>query len=60
MSNLKINDKKRLLVQLIELYIYCGYDISDLVGRPFAYFNYDAVINAIQGLTNEKNSIDND
>lgn len=35
--------KKELLVRLIELMLYTGYDISDLVGRPLSYFNYTAI-----------------
>lgn len=39
--------KLALLTELVELRIYTGYRIDDIIGLPFSHFNYDAVKNDI-------------
>lgn len=53
-------EKKALLVELIELMLYCGYDISDMVGIPLSKFNFNGgVQSAIESYKKEKQKIDN-
>lgn len=35
-----LDEKKRLLIKLIELLVMGGYDISHLVGKPLNYFDF--------------------
>ena len=53
-----IKEKKKLIVQLIELKIYCGYDVSDLIFKPSTYFDYDGVKKVILKYKKEKKIID--
>jgi hypothetical protein len=45
---MKPKDKKRLLITLIELEVFLGYDISNLVGKQLSQFNWDGVMNVIE------------
>lgn len=40
-------EKRSLLTELIELMVHTGYDISDLIGRPLYYFDYDKIKQSI-------------
>ena len=44
----KSNDKRLILRQLIEIEIQLGYDISDLIGRPLSYFDWDGVAQLLE------------
>jgi len=48
------NEKRKKLAELIELYIFCGYDIASLMGRELGYFNFDFVEETILRLKEEK------
>ena len=50
--------KRELLRRLVELMIYCGYDVTDLMGRPLSYFNWDNIENSIGVYNKEKREID--
>lgn len=43
MKNLTTKQKRNLLTQLIILQDFCGYDASEVAGRPLSYFNFDKV-----------------
>lgn len=58
MAKLTKAEKLALLQNLIELRIFCGYAIDDLIGIPLARFNFDAVEIAIQEMEKEKATID--
>ena len=45
---LKTQDKIILLRTLIEIEINLGYDISNLIGKPLSYFNWDGVADLLQ------------
>lgn len=38
---MKTKDKKLLLREIIEMWVFMGYDITPLIGRPLSYFNWD-------------------
>lgn len=40
---MNIKEKKALLVRLIELSVYLGEDITDLIIHPLAYYDFDKV-----------------
>ena len=42
-DKLTSHDKKRLLVELIETMVENGYDLTDHIGKPLSYYNYEAV-----------------
>jgi hypothetical protein len=44
---MKISEKKRLLIEYIELLCRYGYNIEHLICKPLAYFDFDKVKNAI-------------
>jgi len=46
-SDLTPDEKRLILVWLIETFVECGYDIKPLVGRPLNYFNYYKVVETI-------------
>lgn len=52
-------EKKKILVQAIELMIFCGYDISDFVGVSLLKFDFDKLKNFIEKLEKEKQEIEN-
>lgn len=58
MSNRVTKEQKMLYVEMIELLIYCGYDILPFVGKPFSYFDYDKIANEVVRLKREKKGID--
>lgn len=51
-------EKRKMLIELIELHIYCGYDISELVGRPLNYYNYENIAESIQEMQTIKDTVD--
>jgi cell division protein FtsB len=53
-----LKDKKKLIVKLTELMLYCGYDITDLIFKPSTYYDYDKVKVSIAKYTKEKKQID--
>ncbi|QHB40951.1 hypothetical protein HWC99_gp20 [Flavobacterium phage vB_FspS_tant8-1] len=55
---MKVIEKRKLLVEMIELMIFCGYDITNHVGRPLSYFDFEKVQQFIEVLKKEKNEID--
>jgi hypothetical protein len=44
----KSQDKLLLLRTLIEVEIQLGYDITNLIGRPLSYFDWDKVANLLE------------
>ena len=44
----KSQDKLLLLRTLIEVEIQLGYDITNLIGRPLSYFDWDGVANVLE------------
>lgn len=44
----KSQDKLLLLRTLIEIEIQLGYDITNLIGRPLSYFDWDKVANLLE------------
>ena len=53
-----LKERKKLIVQLIELKIYCGYDITNLIFKPSTYFDFEKVKISISKLKKEKKQID--
>lgn len=51
-------EKRILLKEFIELLIFCGYDITDLMGRELSYFDFDKIKARIKDLEIEKKLID--
>jgi hypothetical protein len=51
------NQKRNKLRKFIELSIYCGYDITDYLGRPLSYFNFQALDGVIKELELEEEQI---
>jgi hypothetical protein len=49
-------EKRKLLVKLVELMLYTGYDISDLMGRPLSYFDFEKIKVAIKKYQKEYDS----
>lgn len=47
---MKIIEKRKLLVELIEMKVKLGHDILDLVGRAQSYFNYEVIQEEIKEL----------
>lgn len=45
---MKPAEKRKILARLIEIYVKEGNEITDLVGRPLNYFNYDNIKNIIE------------
>ena len=58
MAKLTKAEKLALLQTLIELWVFCGYSITDVIGIPLARINFDAVKKAIQEMEKEKAIID--
>jgi hypothetical protein len=54
---MKKEEKIKLLVKLIETSVSLGYDISDLVGKPLSYFNFNKVATLIKVREEEIESI---
>ena len=50
--------EKALLKEMIELLIYCGYDIMPYIGKPFWYFDYEKVLQFVNVLRQEKREMD--
>lgn len=40
---MKTEDKQLLLREIIEMWVFMGYDITPLIGRPLAYFNWNTM-----------------
>jgi hypothetical protein len=57
-SSMDLKQKKKLITELIELKIYCGYDVSDLVFKPASYFDFEGVKKVILKYKKEKKFID--
>ena len=38
-----LKEKKYLLCRLVELYVLLGYSISELVGKPLSYYDFDKI-----------------
>lgn len=53
MSN---KEKRKLIAELIELYVKNGYSIEDIVCRPLNYFNFELVQQRIISLEKENES----
>jgi len=49
-------EKRKLLVKMIELMVFTGYDFSDYVGKPLSYFDFDKVKSAIKKYQKEYDS----
>ncbi len=56
---MKPKEKKQLLKEMIELMIFCGYDIINVVGKPLSFFNYQFISEFIERLKEEKEIIEN-
>ena len=48
-----LKQKKQLLLDLIVLEYKLGYSIADRVGKPYSYYNYDAVSTFVNKLKAE-------
>lgn len=48
-----LKEKKQLLVDLILLEYKLGYSITDRIGKPLSYFNFDAVSKLVTKLKSE-------
>lgn len=52
---MKPKEKRKLLVELIEILVANGYDIAPFVGKPLSYFNYDYIQERIKDLKIKNN-----
>lgn len=52
---MKPKEKRQLLVDLIELHVRYGYDITPFVGRPLSYFDYNKVKESIKEFKKDHN-----
>lgn len=51
---MKPRDKRILLRELIQLFIYFDYDFTEFLGRSLNYFDYEKIKLKIEELENEK------
>jgi hypothetical protein len=57
MKTYTLKQRYYLLASLIELRIYCGYSITDLIGKQLSYFDFDKITNSILELEKEREKI---
>jgi len=50
---MKPQEKKNLIAQLLEYYVRGGYDITEFIGKPLSYFDYEAIANRIEKFEEE-------
>jgi hypothetical protein len=58
MNKYTLRQKYYLLATLIEKRIYCGYSITDLIGKPLSYFDFDKISDSISKIQIEIDEID--
>jgi hypothetical protein len=52
---MKTNEKKETLARFFELLTLCGYSITDYMGKPLSYYNFEGLTAAIDKLEEELN-----
>lgn len=52
-----LKQKYYLLASLIELRVFCGYSITDLIGKQLSYFDFDKITDSIVELEKERDEI---
>ena len=50
-------EKRDLLRQLIEKYVFLGYDIKPLIGYPLSYYDWDQVKKQLDKISIEADEI---
>jgi hypothetical protein len=53
MTKLTNTEKKKMIVDAINLQYKTGYDQTTFIGKPLSYFNYDMLFDYIRKLNNE-------
>ena len=52
-KTMTIKEKRKLLAELVELYVKLGYDITDIVGYPLNRFDWEQIPKTIKKLNDE-------
>lgn len=58
MKKYTLKQRYHLLATLIELRVFCGYSIVDLIGKPLSYFDFEKIEIAIHKMQLEKDQIE--
>lgn len=56
---MKTFEKKEILRQFFELLIFNGYDITDYIGKPLSWYDFDKVLKRIETLEQEQEEQNN-
>ena len=51
-------EKKQLIMEAVDLYIFCGYDFSIFIGKPVCFYDVDILKAIMSELEEEKERIE--